>query len=131
MYLAICNTYNKDYSTHLDGTPVGVCPALEEVLEEGLVEVVDGVVEGQEDELRDVVGVEAAGDLGAPAPAVGQAAVAGVATLGRGLGADGHGQAGQQAELKDPHDCKGKGILIFCGKQNVRNCDTKKSLSRG
>ena len=54
----------------LDGAAVGVVAAAEEVLVELLVQVVDGVIEGEEDELRDLVWGVAAGDLAAAAVAV-------------------------------------------------------------
>ena len=54
----------------LDGAAVGVVAAAEEVLIELLVQVVDGVIEGEEDELRDLVGRVAAGDVAAAAVAV-------------------------------------------------------------
>ena len=54
----------------LDGAAIGVVAASEEVLVELLVQVVDGVIEGEEDELRDLVWRVAAGDVAAAAVAV-------------------------------------------------------------
>ncbi len=75
----------RDVEGCLDGAPVGVSPALEEFLEESPIQVIDGVVESEEDKLRDVVLVESAGDVGASAVAVRQLAVRGIATIGRRL----------------------------------------------
>ena len=95
--------------TDLDGTSVGVGPALEELLEEGLVEVVDGVVEGEEDELGDVLLAEAAGDVGASAVAVGQLAVAGVTAVGALLTRHEGGHRGQQAEAQQAVETHSEG----------------------
>ena len=59
------------FNTHLDGTTVGIFPALIELLEEGLIEIIDGVVESEKDQLRDLLRLVAAGNLFAATVAVG------------------------------------------------------------
>ena len=54
----------------LDGTAVGVEPVVEQLVVEGLVQVVDGVVKGEEDKLGDLLRRVASRDLLASAVAV-------------------------------------------------------------
>ena len=87
---------------YLDGAAVGIGPILEQLREELLVEVVDGVVEGQEDELRRLFFPKSAGNLGTSAEAVRQTAHGRVAVLGGLLGHHRRhgchqGQQGQQS----------------------------------
>ena len=103
---------------HLDGAPVGVVSVGEELLEEVPVEAVDGVVEGEEDELGYVGGGVAAGDVQAAAVAVGEAAVGRVAVAGVGVvvvvGAAGGGrshQGQQQGEAEGQHLEKENGTI--------------------
>ena len=69
-HLAIVRPLVADVERRLDGAAVGVVAVAEQILVELLVEVVDGVVEGEEDELRDLVSRVAAGDVAAAAVAV-------------------------------------------------------------
>ena len=48
---------------YLDRASIGVGPALEQLLEEGLVEIVDGVIKGQEHKLGDVLWLVAPRDV--------------------------------------------------------------------
>ena len=54
----------------LDGAAVGVEPPAKEIFVELLVQVVDCIVKGEKDKLRDLVGGEAAGDVLASTVAV-------------------------------------------------------------
>ena len=69
-HLAIVRPLVADVERRLDWAAVGVVAVAEQILVKLLVEVVDGVVEGEEDELRDLVSRVAAGDVAAAAVAV-------------------------------------------------------------
>lgn len=67
--------------SHLNRTAIGIGSSTKELLKEGLVEVVDRVIKGQEHKLWDVFWCVASGDRVASAIAVWQPAVAGITSL--------------------------------------------------
>jgi len=69
----------------LHGAPIGVEPPPEEVLVELLVQIVDSIVEGKEDELGDLVSSEAPGDVLASTVAIRDLAIGWVAVFCRRL----------------------------------------------
>lgn len=80
--LAVVGPFVGDVEGALDGAPVGVPPFVsEEIFEELLIETVDGVVEGEEHELRNVLACVTSGYFRASTVAIGQSTIAGVTSL--------------------------------------------------
>lgn len=85
LHLAVVGPFVRHVEGGRDGAAVGVdASALEQRLVKTLVQVVDGVVEGEQHNLRDLFRGETSGNVLATAVAVGQKAHV-LAALGGGL----------------------------------------------
>jgi hypothetical protein len=84
LHLAIVGPFVRHVEGGGDGAAVGVdASALKQRLVQTLVQVVDGIVEGQQHDLGDLLGGEAAGHFLAAAIAIGQQAHVLAALSGR------------------------------------------------
>jgi len=110
LHLRVVRPLMGNVKRRLDWATVGVDSVVEEFLEELFVETVDGVVEGEEDELRNALLGQVSGNVGAAAVAVGDAANVGIARTRLLLSVDQssnqchqHEEGGQRGRPTEPH----------------------------
>jgi hypothetical protein len=99
LHLAVVGPFVRHVEGGGDGAAVGVdASALKQRLVQALVQVVDGVVEGEQHDLRDLFGRESSGNFLAAAVAVGQQAHV-LAAFGSGLINAGRGVDGLRTKI--------------------------------